>query len=90
MSYMRVLKNFYVEWEEIQTLTGEDNPNVPVLSRNSLPLKWLESFRDCIMRTYGVRGCPLLYVCRDNSEFPNETDDPLLINHDGVILPYGL
>ena len=52
---------------------------MPVLSKHITPLKWVESFEDCLLRTFGVRSCPLLYVIRDDEQVPSEVDDPLLI-----------
>ena len=89
MNYTHVLKNFYVEWEAIQTLIEEDKPSVPVLSKNVPPLKWLESFRDCMLRTYGVRGCPVSYIIRESPGVQTEAEDPLSTNAAGHVLPYG-
>ena len=79
MNYTQVLRPFYVEWEALEKLVDEDKPDVPVLSKHITPLKWVESFRDCLLRTFGVRSCPLLYVIRDDEQVPSEVDDPLLI-----------
>ena len=42
------------------------------------PLKWIESFKDCLYRTYGVQNCPIAYVIRPDVEVPNEVVHPLL------------
>ena len=78
MNYSLVLKGFYSEYEAILELAKEDKPDVPVLHKNSTPLKWIESFRDCLYRTYGLRKTPLLYVVRDQADVPDEEEDPLL------------
>ena len=77
MDYTNVLRGFYVEWESITKLMEEDRPVVPVLSKNNTPLKWLESFKDCTYRTFGVRNCPVSYIIRDDDTVPAEADDPL-------------
>ena len=79
MNYTQVLRPFYVEWEALEKLVDEDKPDVPALSKHITPLKWVESFKDCLLRTFGVRSCPLLYVIRDDEQVPSEVDDPLLI-----------
>ena len=38
----------------------------------------MESFKDCLYRTYGTRKCPLSYVIRENVEVSNEIDAPLM------------
>ena len=77
MNYTRVLRGFYQEWEALCSLAKEDKPDVPVLSKNVTPIKWLESFKDTLSRTFGVRKAPLSYVIRDNVQVPTEVDDPL-------------
>ena len=77
MNYTQVLKGFYTEWESIIKLSEEDRPKVPVLSKNQTPLRWMESFKDCLYRTYGVRTCPISYVIRSNVEVEDEASDPL-------------
>jgi len=66
MNYIQVLRPFYVEWEALEKLVDEHKLNVPVLSKHITPLKWIKSFKDCLLRTFGVRSCPLLYVIRDD------------------------
>ena len=78
MNYSQVLRSFYVEWEALDKLTSEDKPDVPVLSKQITPLKWVESFKDCLLRTFGVRSAPLLYVIRDEVQVPAEAEDPLI------------
>ena len=78
MNYHQVLRSFYVEWEALQKLNNEDKPQVPVLSKHITPLKWVESFKDCLLRTFGVRSAPLVYVIRDDAAVQPEENDPLL------------
>ena len=78
MNYSNVLRQFYTEWESIELLKDEDKPEVPVLSKHFTPIRWLESFRDCALRTFGIRNCPLSYVIRDVVQVPTEIEDPLL------------
>ena len=79
MNYTNVLRAFYVEYEALITLSEESKPDVPVLHKNLTPLKWIESFKDCLYRTYGVRKCPLLYVIREDKNVTHETNDPLAL-----------
>ena len=77
MHYKNVLKDFYVEWEAVLKLAKEEKPDVPKLSKHVTPIRWVESFKDCVSRSFGVRGAPLSYVIRDNEIAPNHLDDPL-------------
>ena len=77
MNYNLVLRSFYVEWEALLRLSKESKPTVPVITKNQTPIKWIESFKDCLYRTYGVRNCPILYIIRENADTPPEIDDPL-------------
>ena len=79
MNYTNVLRAFYVEYEALITLSEESKPDVPVLHKNLTPLKWIESFKDCLYRTYGVRKCPLLYVIREDKNVTHEANDPLAL-----------
>ena len=79
MNYSTVLKDFHTEYESVVALSDEKKPDVPVLhNKNNTPLKWIESFKDCLFRTYGLRQAPLLYVIRDKVTLPTEVEDPLL------------
>ena len=80
MNYTRVLKGFYTEWEAILKQSKEDKPDAPVLSKSQTPVRWIESFKDCLFRTYGVRMTPLSYVIRDDVAVPAEADVPLEVN----------
>ena len=86
MNYSTVLKDFHTEYESVVALSDEKKPDVPVLhNKNNTPLKWIESFKDCLFRTYGLRKTPLLYVIRDQVTPPTEIDDPLLAGKSFVI-----
>jgi len=78
MNFTRVLRSFHIESEAIKKLAKQTKPDVPVLNKNTPPTKWLESFRDCLYRTYGVRGASLSYVIREEPLVPAEVDDPLV------------
>ena len=77
MNYTNVLKSFFVEYDAITTLAEESKPDVPILHKNQTPLKWIESFKDCLYRTFGIRDCPLSYVVRETAVVTPEEDDPL-------------
>ena len=55
----------------------EDKQDVPVLSKNVTPIKWLESFKDTLSRTFGVRKAPLSYVIRENVQVLAKADNSL-------------
>ena len=78
MNYTGVLKGFYIEWEAIKEMISADAPKVPVLSKHQTPIKWMESFKDCLFNTFGVRKCPLSYVIRPNEAVEPENNVPLL------------
>ena len=78
MNYSTVLRGFYDEWEAIVTLGKQDKPSVPVLTKPMTPVKWTESMKDCLYRTFGVRKCPLSYVIRDSVAVAPEATVPLL------------
>ena len=77
MHFTQTLKGFWTEHEAISKLMKEDKPDTPKVTKNTTPLRWIESFKDCCYRTYGVHKCPLLYVIRENETFTSEADDPL-------------
>ena len=77
MNYTLVLKGFYSEYKAILELAEGDKPDVPVLHKNSAPLKWIESFRDCLYRTYGLRKTLLLYIVHESAEVLAKADNPL-------------
>ena len=78
MNYTNVLKDFYVEHEMVFQLASEEKPDIPLLHKNTTPLKWIESFKECVYRTYGVRKTPLSYLVRANDDVPTEAEDPLI------------
>ena len=83
MNYTNVLRAFYVEWEAMKKIAKEDKPDVPLLSdsKHVTPLKWLESFKNALSRTFGVRDAPLTYLIRAEAVVPPEADAPLLAGH---------
>lgn len=83
MNYTLVLREFYVEWEAMKKIAKEDKPDVPLLSdsKHVTPLKWLESFKNALSRTFGVRDAPLTYLIRTDAAVPPEADAPLLAGH---------
>lgn len=78
MNYTNVLKDFHTEYESVIALSDETKSSAPALSKNNSQLKWIDSFRDCLFRTYGLRKTPLLYVIRDDVAPPDELEDPLV------------
>ena len=78
MNYTGVLRGFYTEWEAMKLLADEGRPDVPTLGKHVTPIKWMESFKDCLFRTFGVRSCPISYVIREDANVVPEVNDPLL------------
>lgn len=78
MNYTNVLRGFYTEWEAVVQQSEGTKPTVPVLSRHQTPVRWIESFKDCLFRTFGVRDCPIAYVIRPSDAVPPEAEHPLL------------
>jgi uncharacterized protein YjaG (DUF416 family) len=79
MHYIRVLKQFKVEWDTYQNLRDQDEPDVPLISDKDgdrKVIKWVPIFLDTLTRTYGIHG-PLVYVLRDEPTVPTEAEDPL-------------
>ena len=77
MSYTQAIKHFYVEYEAIKKLVKEEKPDVPIIHKNLAPIRWLESFKDCLYCTFGVREMPLIYVICDEVAVMPEANDPL-------------
>ena len=77
MNFSTVLRDFHTEWEAVVKLNKEDKADVPVLSKQIPPLKWIESFKNHLYNTYGIRKCPLQYVVRESAAVRAEADDPL-------------
>ena len=90
MHYNNVLRGFKLEWDAITTMSEKDtDAKLPVLSKNSPPLKWCESMKHYLYNTFGVRKIPLTYIIRDSVDVapeatpagqqpdPDETYDPL-------------
>ena len=78
MNFSVTLKEFNIEFEALIKQSKETKPEVPKITKNVTPLRWVESFMDCLFRTFGIRDCPLLYVVRKDADVPSELDDPLL------------
>lgn len=54
MHFTQTLKVFWIEYESITKLIKETKPDVPKVTKNTTPLRWIESFKDCCYRTFGV------------------------------------
>ena len=78
MNYANVLRDFHTEWEAIVQQSKESKLSVPVLSGIMTPVRWIESFKDCLFCTYGVRKCPIAYVICNNAEVPDQDEVPLI------------
>ena len=51
MHFSLVLTDFNLEYEAIIKLSKKDKPDVPKITKTSTPLRWIESFNDCLYRT---------------------------------------
>ena len=78
MNYSIVLKGFYDEFEAIDKMQEADSSTVPHLSKTNTVIRWVESFKDHLSRSFGVRKCPLTYLIRDSVAVEPENDAPLL------------
>ena len=72
MHYNNVLKDFYIEWKAIESMAEETKADVPLIDKNNPPLKWIDTFEDFLMNTFGVRKTPLAYVTRQTVDVPPE------------------
>ena len=82
LHYDNILSTFKIEYEAYEKLQKEDSPKVPSVSDSDNDrkiIKWAPQFRDCMSRTFGIKG-PLSYVLRDEVVVPPEATDPLVGN----------
>ena len=77
-NYTNVLKLFNVEYEYLITLSKDTKPDVSLLYKNQTPIKWIESFKCCLLRTYGLFHCPLLCIVWEDGDVSNESDVPIV------------
>ena len=77
MHFNNVLRDFYIEWQALETMADNETPTLPLLSKNNPPLKWCESFKQYLYGKFGVRKVPLLYLIRETREVTPEAEDPL-------------
>ena len=83
LHYTNVLSAFKVEYEAYEKLQQEDSPKVPQVldtDNDRKIIKWAPVFKDCMSRTFGIKG-PLAYVLRDDPVVPPEASDPLDANN---------
>ena len=73
MHFTNVLRDFHVEWKAMKSMSSQESPTLPILSKNNPPLKWCESFKNFLYASFGVRKVPLLYVIRNNVAVTPET-----------------
>jgi hypothetical protein len=79
LNYSNVLAAFKLEYEAYEMLKKEDAPEVPSIKdtdNERKVIKWIPIFRDCMSRTYGIKG-PLAYIIRPEVAVPTEEEDPL-------------
>ena len=62
MHYKNVLKDFHIEWKTIESMAKESKPDVPVITKGNINLKWTDTFKDYCLNTFSVRKTPLAYV----------------------------
>ena len=77
-----VLSEFKVEWDAYKDLITQDDPKVSTVNDKEQDIKIIRKapiFLDLLSCTYGSHG-PLHYVPRDNTDIPEEDDDPSLLN----------
>ena len=69
-----------IGWEALIKLSKETKPDVPQLSNNINPIKWIEYLEDFLFRNYEIRDWPLIYVIKDTVEIPDEAYDLLQLS----------
>ena len=62
-------------------MSEKDNPDEAVIHKNLSPIRWIESFKDCLYCTFGVREFPLLYVIWDKVAVKPEAEEPIKGSH---------
>ena len=77
MNYSLVLRGFYEEFEAIEKMRDSDALTVPHLSKTNTVIRWVESFKDHLSRSFGVRNCPLTYLIRADATVEPEANAPL-------------
>jgi hypothetical protein len=73
MHYNNTLKNFYIEWKAIMSMSEGSSPDVPCITKSNPPLRWTDTFLDYCLNTFGVRKTPLAYVIRENATVAPES-----------------
>lgn len=71
MTYLRVIRNFTVEWSALKEIKDKDEPDTPKLGKGVTVMQWSESFVDILHRCIGVRMVPLAYVVRELEDAPD-------------------
>ena len=68
--WVRVLKNFKIQWDALTRRKEEDRADTPLISKALPILKWLPAFQDHLSQCVGVRDIPLSHVTRATVAVP--------------------
>ena len=62
IQWTQVMSNFEIQWKALKERKGEDDPEVPKITKALPIMKWTEAFQDFLNRVIGARMIPLAYV----------------------------
>ena len=79
IQWTQVMSNFEIQWKALKERKGEDDPEVPKITKALPIMKWTEAFQDFLNRVIGARMIPLAYVIQIDSQVPG-TAPPLAAN----------
>ncbi len=88
LQWAPVMKNFFEQWKALEEKKGNDEPDVPKITKALPIIKWTEAFMDYCHRVIGVRTIPLAYIVRPTAEVPVigvlQADSPHSAEHGSV------
>ena len=70
LQWTPVMKNFSEQWKALEDKKGDEEPEVPKITKALPVIKWTEAFRDYLHRVIGLRTIPLAYVIRPEATAP--------------------
>ncbi len=84
-----IIKDFKLQWAALVKREGEEDPEVPKISKGLPVLKWTEAFTDFLHRVVGPRTIPLAYVIRETVDVdptcpPLDNGKPHSLEHGSI------
>ena len=79
--HWKTLTKFDIQWNALEDIMKQDDPDVPNLTKNGSIIKWIESFKLHLNAIVGVRNCTLVYVVHEKHDLLGLTHGTLLSNH---------